>query len=149
MKRSLWSSDQVLRSWYIAAFQLPVLPELALRGPGLRAFERMLERSGLDAAHAEAYAAKLREPGVATAAINWYRAVPFSRADDLGPSKVPTLYVYGTADFALGPRAAELTADHVEGPYRFVPLEGEGHWIPECAPETVADLLLTHAAAAA
>ena len=31
---------------------------------------------------------------------------------------VPTLYVYGTRDFALGPRAAELTANYVtDGEY--------------------------------
>src|SRR4051794_10696090 len=101
MRQALLSSDQLLRSWYVAAFQLPWLPELGVRGPGASAFRRTLERSGLDAGDAEAYTAKLREPGAATAALSWYRALPFLRSEDLGPSKVPTLYVYGAEDFAL------------------------------------------------
>ena len=42
-------------------------------------------------------------------------------------------------------RAAELTADHVDASYRYEPLEGEGHWLPEQAPATVARLFVDHA----
>src|SRR3954452_5570270 len=58
MTRSMWSSDQLLRSWYIALFQVPWLPELAFRTDATAARLRdRLVRSGLgedDAApHAE------------------------------------------------------------------------------------------------
>jgi pimeloyl-ACP methyl ester carboxylesterase len=52
------------------------------------------------------------------------------------------LYVWSTGDFALGRRAAELTADHVTGPYRFEVLEGVSHWIPEERPDDVVRLVL-------
>src|SRR3954451_4829969 len=92
MQQALWSSDQLARSWYIAMFQVPWLPDTLLRGPASAAFQRALVRSGLTERDAEIYTTRLREPGAATAAINWYRALPFATKDDLGPSTVPTLY---------------------------------------------------------
>jgi len=145
LMRSMTSSDQAWRSSYVALFQLPWLPELLVGGPGSRQFRDALIRSGLNADDARQYVQRLREPGVATAALNWYRALPFTSGTDLGPSKVPTLYVYGTADVALGRQAAERTADHVDAPYRYEPLERESHWLPEQAPATVARMFVEHA----
>lgn len=45
---------------------------------------------------------------------------------------------------ALGREAAEATADHVTGPYRFLPLDGVGHWVVEAAPAPVAEALVAH-----
>src|SRR4051812_26785620 len=145
MAKAVRSSDQALRSWYVALFQLPWLPELALRPPARAAFQRALVRSGLDERDARDYVNRLGEPGAATAALNWYRALPFATKADRDASTVPTLYVYGTDDFALGPRAAELTREHVEGPYHFVPVQDQGHWLPERAPDLVARLFTEHA----
>ena len=36
--------------------------------------------------------------------------------------------------YQVGHSAAEWTADHVTGPYRFEVLRGVSHWIPETAP---------------
>jgi pimeloyl-ACP methyl ester carboxylesterase len=60
------------------------------------------------------------------------------------PSPVPTLYLYGEGDVALGRAAAEGTAAHVTGPYRFEVLAGAGHWLPETMPDVVADRVLAH-----
>ncbi|MGR7002939.1 alpha/beta fold hydrolase [Yinghuangia aomiensis] len=68
------------------------------------------------------YLAVLREPGALTAALNWYRAITPKSLHDAGPITVPALYVWGSADGALGRTAAELTAAHMRGPYRFVEL---------------------------
>jgi len=57
---------------------------------------------------------------------------------------VPTLYVWGEDDMALGREAAEATAAYVTGDYRFVPLAGAGHWLPETEPDAVNALLLEH-----
>ena len=56
------------------------------------------------------------------------------------------MYVYGTGDFALGRRAADLTRSYVNGPYRYEVLEGTSHWIPEEAPAVVGRLLREHLA---
>jgi len=75
----------------------------------------------------------MAEPGALTAALNWYRALPYAR-QSIGPIDVPTLHVWGTDDVALGSAAAAGTARWVRGPYTFVRLPGIGHWIPETAP---------------
>jgi pimeloyl-ACP methyl ester carboxylesterase len=52
--------------------------------------------------------------------------------------------VWSDDDPALGPAAAQATAGFVTGPYRFVVLEGVGHWIPELAADRFTPLLLDH-----
>jgi pimeloyl-ACP methyl ester carboxylesterase len=57
---------------------------------------------------------------------------------------VPTLYVYGTKDAFLGRKAADLTGNYVEAPYRYEVLDGVTHWMPEEVPDVVARLILEH-----
>ncbi|HVF31570.1 MAG TPA: alpha/beta fold hydrolase [Acidimicrobiales bacterium] len=141
---SLFTSSQLLRSWYVLFYQLPVLPELGTSTAiGRRAFERALVRSGLAPDRAARYASVLAA-GAAGPAVNWYRGLPFSARSTFAPVPVPTLYVYAGADFALGRRAAELTARHVTGEYRYEVIEGASHWLPEESPAEVGALLLDH-----
>lgn len=137
---SLLSSDQAIRSSYVGLLQLPVLPERLLL-PRLGA---LLRSSGLPHAVADDYASRMAEPGALTAALNWYRAllVPGGgRANGDGRIHVPTRYVWGRQDFALGRRPAELTERYVAAPYDFVEFGG-GHWIPEKAPDYLATQIL-------
>jgi pimeloyl-ACP methyl ester carboxylesterase len=143
--RSLLTSTQLFRSWYFLFYQLPRLPEwTATSRFGKPRFRETLLRSGLPEDKLDAYMAVLSEPGAMTAVINWYRAVPFTPPTRHRPVTVPALYVYGAGDFALGRRAAELTARYVAGPYRYEALEGVSHWIPEEVPDVVLSLLLEH-----
>jgi pimeloyl-ACP methyl ester carboxylesterase len=135
MVRSMVRSTQLLRSWYMLAFQVPWLPELMVRGKQSR---KTLVRSGLPA---EKVAFYLDRIGDMTGALNWYRAIPVS-PPTAKPITVPTTYVYSTGDFALGRKAADLTADHVSGPYRYEILDGVSHWIPEEVPDRAAELIL-------
>jgi pimeloyl-ACP methyl ester carboxylesterase len=145
---SMVTSSQLAHSWYMAFFQLPHLPELGFRGPGLRRLRQTLLRSGLDEAAMDGYLEALSQPGAATGALNWYRALPFTPPSKLGPSLVPTLYIYGDQDVALGRRAADLTGRWVNGPYRYEVLRGASHWIPEQHATRVLDLFLELAASA-
>jgi pimeloyl-ACP methyl ester carboxylesterase len=88
----------------------------------------------------------LTQPGAMTGALNWYRAADPGLVAGLGPITTPTLYVWSTWDPALGREAAEATAQHVDGPYRFEVLEGVSHWIPEEAPDSLNAFLLEHLA---
>ncbi len=147
LMRSMASSTQALHSWYMAFYQLPWLPELSVTTDwGGRAFRRVLVKSGLSEHRADEYIRFMRS-GAATPAINWYRALPFTSPKVFRPVSVPTLYVHGTDDFALGRRAADLVGRCIRGPYRYEVLEGVSHWIPEEEPETTARLLLEHFAA--
>ncbi|NHC14165.1 alpha/beta fold hydrolase [Motilibacter deserti] len=142
MAASAVRSGQALRSWYMGFFQLPAIPELVLRGT----LARTLRSSGLPEEHVRRYVALAEQEGVATGALNWYRGIPFSWRPPLGPSRVPTTYVWGRHDFALGRTAAELTARHVRGAYSFVELDA-GHWLPEVNGEDVARAVLARVAA--
>lgn len=142
MARGMMTSGQVLRSTYMAFFQLPVLPERFLE----RRMVQLLRSSGLPPAIATDYAETMSEPGALTAALDWYRGSwlpggsPMPTTD---PSvRVPTAYVWGRHDGALGRGPAELSRRYVRAPYRFVELD-EGHWIPEVAPERLVQEILT------
>ena len=127
---------QALASWYIGAFQLPVLPEAVLS----RTLPTLLRRSGLREPHVERYSRRMAEPGALRAALDWYRGVPLSRVP-VGQVEVPTTYVWGSRDPALRRPAAELTERFVRGPYRLEVLEA-GHWLPERRPDEVAQAVL-------
>jgi len=144
MARAIRSSDQALRSAYVAAFQLRWLPERVLLARGGRPLREALRRSGLDAEHADRYVARQQEPGALTAALSWYRALPHSVRVTVGDVAAPTLYVWSTGDAALGRVAAEGTGEHVDGPYRFEILDGFTHWLPETAPALVGRLVSGH-----
>jgi pimeloyl-ACP methyl ester carboxylesterase len=77
------------------------------------------------------------------AALAWYRARGAIRTP-LGPTRVPTLYIWGNADETVGRAAAEGTVDFIAAPYRFVELEGGGHFTAEEMPERVSELMLEH-----
>jgi pimeloyl-ACP methyl ester carboxylesterase len=142
---SMTRSLQPLRSWYTLAVQVPLVPEVVLSrvlGPALRL-------SGLPEDLAAGYAARLDTPAAVRGPLAWYRAAgrrpPWellgaagSGADVVG---VPSTYVWGRGDPALGRAAAEATADHVHGDYLFVELDA-GHWLPELRPHEVAEAVL-------
>jgi pimeloyl-ACP methyl ester carboxylesterase len=146
--RAMITGSQAARSWYMAAWQPPWLPERVLgRGDG-QALRGMLVRSGLDRASADRYAARARDPGGLRGPLSWYRAMPFSVREPAGPVRVPTLFAWGNRDRFVSPAAAGLCGRYVTGPYRFAELDGASHWLPEQAPDQVAALLTGHFAAA-
>ncbi|GAA6525234.1 alpha/beta fold hydrolase [Intrasporangium sp. DVR] len=132
LSRALRTFDQLRRSWYMAAFQVPLLPERVVAA----GFRSLLVGSGLPLEHADRYAARLAGPELLRGPINWYRAVRSShvRAHRV---TVPTTYVWGSRDVALGRRAAELTREHVTAPYEFIELDAS-HWLPETHPDECA-----------
>ncbi|RBY79795.1 alpha/beta hydrolase [Geodermatophilus sp. TF02-6] len=144
MARAVLTSDQGLRSYYTALFQLPVLPErLLLAGDG-EPLRRVLLRSDLPRAVCEHYVRRMREPGALAAALAWYRALPLDARDPVGTVRVPTLHLWSTRDAFLGRTATEGTRRFVDAPYRLEVLEGVTHWIPELAPERTAELVTAH-----
>ncbi|MFJ6753050.1 MULTISPECIES: alpha/beta fold hydrolase [unclassified Streptomyces] len=87
---------------------------------------------------------RLAEPGALTATLNWYRAPESVISVPAGRIAVPTLFLWGSEDVALGRGAAESTGEWVDGPYRFVELDGASHWLPEEVPELVIPEILGH-----
>lgn len=136
---SMVRSSQALKSYYMALFQLPWLPEFLLRREGFR--RRTLGRTGMTAAQIAAVCAEVVERGALTGALNWYRALPFATPKYTRRVSVPTTYVWSTGDIALGRRGAELSERFVTAAYRFEIAAGS-HWIPEEQPDLVHDLIV-------
>jgi len=137
------NKDQQDKSSYIAIFRQEGVAEQALGGNDFANLRAMLSTVGSEE-DAEEYLRVLSQPGCLTAALNWYRAMQPGLVGEIGPITTPTMYVWSTADMALGQEAAEATGQYIEGPYRFEILEGISHWIPEHAPDALNKLLLEH-----
>ncbi|MBU4613632.1 alpha/beta hydrolase [Rhodococcus sp. GG48] len=139
-------ADQQRRSGYIGLLRQEGRAEAVLLEDDSRRLRAMFG-DGNDPELVEEHVRLLSQPGALTAAMNWYRAM--TRAfGDLPPVRVPTTYVWSTADSALGPAAAKRCAEFVDAPYRFVVLDGASHWIPEEHPDALADAILARVAQA-
>jgi epoxide hydrolase 4 len=156
---------QLLRSWYMFFFQLPRLPEWAIRRnsfTGLdRVFKEKVIRTGsftdVDIA---AYKEALSQPGALTSAINYYRANVFrimrgsrtaaktepSSTREIGSDKrirVPTLFIFGEQDFAILPRTVRGVANYIDAPYTELRIPDSGHWVQNEAVEEVNNALMS------
>lgn len=132
--------DQQERASYIQLFrQAGKAEDLLLADAGLR----------LTAMYGDAvpiglvvrYVAHLAEPGALTAALNWYRAMGADLAET-PRIQVPTTFVWGAQDQAIGRAGAEACGDFVDADYRFVELAESGHWIPEQSPDALAEAII-------
>ncbi|WP_130013403.1 alpha/beta fold hydrolase [Serinicoccus sediminis] len=137
-------ADQARRSWYVAGFQVPLLPELVMA----RALRRgALARTGLPRDDAGRYAARLGTRAALRGPVGWYRAAARSGGRAVGRVAVPTTLVWGARDPFLGRAAAERTGRYVDADYRFVELDA-GHWLPERRPGELAQEVLRRAGVA-
>jgi pimeloyl-ACP methyl ester carboxylesterase len=141
--RSTLSPDQLRRSWYIGFFQIPYLAELAGRR-GL--LQRGLRGSGMTKDDVADFEAGMLADGALPGGLGWYRALPFSLSLTGGMwnerVSVPVTHVWSDQDDALGRRTAELAHRWVTGEYELRVLEGRCHWLPEHAPDELADIVL-------
>jgi len=101
-----------------------------------------LTRNGLPPEAIERHLSVLGNPPAMEAALAWYRARGERPA--VGPTKVPTLFIWGDQDDTVGRIAAEGTAEFIDAPYRFAVLEGGGHHAADQMPERVTELILAH-----
>lgn len=127
------------KSWYIGAFQVPEVSEEVMR----RQLAGMFRRTGMPDDRARHYCDRFATRADLTPAMNWYRAAVRGGGGmrDVGDIDVPTTYLWGSEDFALGRAGAEATEAHVTGPYRFVEIPA-GHWLPELNTDEVVAAVL-------
>ena len=139
---------QMLRSWYVGAFQLARLPEWMMRRNDAAAVVESIVRSSdrFPAELLEAVRANALEPGALTAMVNWYRAYVrgggLRRQQALGYPVIqtPTLLLWGDQDRFLSTATTRHTEDYVAD-LTVTMLPGVSHWVQQDAPEAVADAL--------
>ena len=141
------SADQQQRSAYIELFRMPGKAEDVLLADGAQRLVGMYQGQ-VDPEDRDAYVRLLSAPGALTAALDYYRAMR-SSLSALPAVTVPTTYVWGTDDLALGRDGAEACGEFVDADYRFVELAGTSHWVPDEAPDQLAAAIVDRVQAVA
>ena len=134
---------QLRRSWYIALFQIPLLPERMLAAQRGASVRRMFAQLSLPPEVLAIYAGQIAEPGAAEAMLNWYRAVRIDRPSTAALARtieVPTLLIWGEQDVALDLICLEGTDRYVRD-LTLRRLPGVSHWVQQDAPLQVNRLL--------
>ncbi|SHN32984.1 alpha/beta fold hydrolase [Cryptosporangium aurantiacum] len=134
--------DQRKKSTYMLFFRRRWVSERALLTFDGRLLRRSFDGSGLSRADVDRYVRPLKERGALTGALNWYRAMSGRESAEAAPVRVPTTYVWSDGDLALGRAAAEACGTFVESDYTYVELTGLSHWLPDQAPERIAEIIL-------
>ena len=147
--------EQLLLSSYMEFFQLPLIPEWVLRRDGLAGVGWLWRRwspAWDGGEYLEEACRTLSQPGVMSAALNWYRHLPRvwteahreARAWLALPVKVPTLVLVGERDGCMSPRLLEHTVRAKDFPagVRVEKVAGAGHFLQLEKPQRVNDLLL-------
>jgi len=132
--------DQLHRSWYAFMFQLPWFPEwlVCRRAPMAFALRGMTVREGaFSETDVDRYLAAMRLPGVARAALSYYRAAYRSPERAPWPVLQPTLVLWGEQDLSLSagvllPELARYVPD-----VRVERFANAGHWLHHDLPEVV------------
>jgi epoxide hydrolase 4 len=150
MLQGLRTPRQLARSWYILFFQLPWLPELALRARGWWAWRRLFANEARPGAftprHIERYVEAWSQPGAPTGMLSPYRAAfrqaPGRAQARIRPVEAPTLVIWGERDRHLGAELAEPEVADVPNLERVVRLPEASHWVHQDEPERVSQLLV-------
>ncbi len=138
---------QIRRSWYIAFFQVPLVPEKLAAAGDFRALESALKKGAAPSAFTAGDLEVLRRawgrPGAVRGMINWYRAGTKTLRKS-GRSKkitVPTTILWGEQDFALHELLVEPSAARCET-VEVKRFPAAGHWVHREAPEAIAEAMV-------
>lgn len=140
--------DQLRRSWYVLAFQVPGLPEWLIQHNLSQFISNLLpgqaiRKGAFSKEDTQVYQSALAKPGVIAAALSYYRQLlsPWQWIRDWGrplqPIHTPTLILWGEEDAFLSPALADHLKRWVDAPFELKRIPHCGHWIQQEAPQTV------------
>ena len=141
--------SQMLRSWYMAFFQLPWLPEAVLRAGDFERLARALvatSRPGtFTPADLAVYRAAWARPGALTGMLNWYRALRLGGGSGAarggGRIGIPVRVLWGDRDQALEPALADASLAWCDAG-EVIHFPDATHWLQHEEPEAVNASLL-------
>jgi pimeloyl-ACP methyl ester carboxylesterase len=135
--------DQQARSSYFTLFNTPIVPEVLLTFNSLALLRSAYE--GMDKDNIAEYLAVLSEPRALSSALNWYRQM--GNLTDTIPASpetsVPTLFVWGSNDSAVGRAAVLDQRQYMKGPYKEIETDGE-HWLMTTHADQINSQVLEH-----
>ncbi len=138
---------QLRRSWYMAVFQIPWLPEAVLAAGGAHLIGAIFERMRVSSEYlpndlVRHYRQQACEPGALTAMLNYYRAAirggGAARQRTMGYPAIdlPTLVIWGLRDQALAKQNLDGLDSFVTD-LTVVTLEQAGHFVHHDEPRLV------------
>lgn len=136
---------QLRRSWYIAFFQAPILPELLLPRDHWRMVERLWHAWSPGWKPPRPHLAAVKQCLAASmpAPLQYYRALPrWLATGSVGPVEVPCLYLHGADDGCVGAEMAAGQERWLRGGLETEVLPGCGHFLQLERPEAVAQRLV-------
>jgi epoxide hydrolase 4 len=145
LAKGLRLPQQLLKSWYIFAFQLPLLPELALQAFDHQLVAKVMtgmavDKSAFSEADLAAYRQASAKPGALTAMLNYYRAnflwPDFLVGRNWSVLPMPTLLIWGEEDSALSKELTYGTEQYVANlTLHYIP--NCSHWVQQEQPQLV------------
>jgi epoxide hydrolase 4 len=137
---------QVKRIWYMATFQLPLMPDafLSFSPPWTAKFffhDNAYQKDAFSPDDLAFMASNLAQPGAMTTMIDWYRAAVWHPAKN--PDVVieqPTLLLWAENDVALGLGLTEGLSNWVPNMQRVLVPEC-GHWVQNEQPQIVGEAI--------
>ena len=138
--------SQWFKSWYMAFFQLPRLPEALLRAGDFRRLANALVATSRPGAFTPddlaIYRAAWAQPGALTGMLDWYRALRLAaRAPQRERVAIPVRLLWGDRDTALEPGLADASIARCDAGEVFH-FPDATHWLAREEPERVTALLL-------
>jgi pimeloyl-ACP methyl ester carboxylesterase len=135
--------QQLLRSWYIFFFQLPLLPEWLFQWDDYRLIassfiDMAIDKDAFSDADLNAYKDAAAKRDALTAMLNYYRNVfpGLWNQRQWGILPIPTLMIWGENDTALGKELTYNTKDYVADlQIRYIP--NCSHWVQQEQPQLV------------
>jgi pimeloyl-ACP methyl ester carboxylesterase len=133
---------QQVKSWYTLLFQFDGVGEAFLRMNDYEAMRRWLGHPRVEAVIDE-----LERDGQMTTHLLWYRAnlAPdafVSPPLELPPIDVPVLGMWSSGDFGLTEHQMTNSRDYCVKGFRYLRVEGAGHWLPLEEPLAVSRALV-------
>jgi pimeloyl-ACP methyl ester carboxylesterase len=124
-------TEQRKMSQYIKSFQLPYLPESRIRKDNFKILKKLWRNS--DSNEIDEYLKVFKNPRQMTASLNYYRSnykLLKSGATEqiLGDIHVPTLFIWGNKDIAIGSYSVSESHQYMKNDYEFIELNS-GHWL--------------------
>lgn len=139
-------AKQMAKSWYMGAFQVPKLPELAFSAAARPRLASRIAKTARPGAMSPAYLQSLQSawarPGAATGMLNWYRAMFRAKNESLSDVRVhvPTLILWGEKDAFLDVKLAHACAELCDDARVMVRPQAT-HWVLHDEPEHSAEVL--------
>lgn len=132
-KALLKTPSQLIKSLYIAFFQIPLLPEKIMNGKNFKNMVQILKGSSKKGTFKEndikEYKKAWRKSGALTAMLNWYRRLPASMKHiSKEKIEVPVKIIWGEKDRFLSKSLAEESLKFINAA-SVTWIKGATHWV--------------------